>query len=437
MRRVIRDAAELDARGVRWQKAHGAPWDDQEPLLHYGVGGPVYGQTKLQRRELTSMLRPYWGDVVLHRAGNSLWLDGGILIDYVSGDRADTIPGVGWDGCWWTEAARLKGEVYDDAIYTRLTGKPDRKSGWGIFDTTPKGRNWFWSTLARRADPADPLYDPEFALHGWTTADNLRSPAAQAEVAKARRRLPWRYFRRDYLASFEAFEGQVWDEFERKVHVVPASRVPSQFARVIIPVDWGYRNPGVLLAIGLTGDGDAYVFREAYESGVQVRGGGATWTSRAKEWADELHPDSFACDPSAPDNIAAFVEAGLPAHAADNAVADGIRRVAERLHYVSRDGGLVVPPRLYVSDECPITIREVEGYHYHPRREGGHSEEPEKVNDHTCDALRMGVSELDKPAVPVGHYEPAMTRPIHGVAPAADDGDRPRRRTSWRSNVIR
>lgn len=408
VKRIVQDVARLHARGVRWTPSPSIPLKRQAPLALYWFLGPVYAQTKLQERELATILAEHAERLVLSWVGGQVWLKSGALIEFKTGERPQALVGATLDGLWITEAARAKPDLWNDSMYTRLRGQHGReKTGWCITDTSPRGRNWYWREFWRKGDPNDAQYDPAYENFTWTTADNDASPATVASVEAARRNLPWRYFRRDYLASWEAFEGQVYDQFERRIHVVEPDQIPREFTRCLIGEDFGFRNPGVVLVGGVTGDDDLYIVEEHYESGRQVAGTSDSWAACIKDAMERRPIDTVVCDPSRPDLIDALVSEDVPAMGAENEIEDGIRRVSLRMFYSEDHGRLVKRPRLFVSSECPNLIREIEGYHYDPNRAG---ETPVKRDDHAVDALRYLVASLDTSGAVGAAYETAESR---------------------------
>ena len=203
--------------------------------------------------------------------------------------------------------------------------------------------------------------------------------------------MPWRYFKRDFLASFEAFVGQIYDEFDRNVHVVRSH--PKRFVQVIACKDWGFRpNPGVTLVIGITGAGDWYIIHEEYRTELLVtpadeRDKDPCWVNVDKELQEQFNIECFYVDPSEPAYIEAYRKAGIQVKEANNAVLPGIQAVATYLHVNEETGR----PRLFVCEWCKYTIKELEGYHWKQMKDGTMLEEPEKKDDHTCDALRYAV----------------------------------------------
>lgn len=362
--------------------------------LNYWVVAPDYNLTEVAREEIADILgcddpEDMESSPLVKKFDKSklkLWLHGKILIEFKSAERPEKLVARGLDGVWMDEAARCSVIAWAN-IRARLA---DRQ-GWAIFSSTPMGKNWFYEQIYRLGDPLDPFYDPLFASFHFTTADNTAVPDLAREVELARKQMPWRYFKRDFLASFEAFVGQIYDEFDRNVHVVRSH--PKRFVQVIACKDWGFRpNPGVTLVIGITGAGDWYIIHEEYRTELLVtpadeRDKDPCWVNVDKELQEQFNIECFYVDPSEPAYIEAYRKAGIQVKEANNAVLPGIQAVATYLHVNEETGR----PRLFVCEWCKYTIKELEGYHWKQMKDGTMLEEPEKKDDHTCDALRYAV----------------------------------------------
>jgi len=156
-------------------------------------------------------------------------------------------------------------------------------------------------------------------------------------------------------------------------------------------VDWGFANPGVICVIGVDSDGRAQVVSEQYQRQRRVE----EWVNVAKQARQAWGIRSFYCDPSEPDYIRQFRDAGLPAEQADNSVNAGIQAVKNRL-VLQADGA----PRLTVTADAVWTIAEFESYQWAENRYGMR-DQPVKANDHALDALRYGVMGLDAGRKPI------------------------------------
>lgn len=277
----------------QWAGQPHAPWvrsegKDPEAFLRYFVVAP----TNALLDEPKIALRKYLGHVKDEEPGlienqgrdeNGIycwWLVGGIRIDFFSGERPELLVGRGYDGGWFEEAARLKPSVWRDNIRPALSDK----RGWAIFTTTPLGRNWFWREIWARGDAkaaalvarleggtAADYIDAEFACISWTTADNDAIPELAAEMEVARRQMPAALFRRNYLADFDAFEGQCFDLSARNARKWNRG---ERFRRVFAGFDSGN--------VGKTSHRSAFV--------IVVEGLDEVWHEAATESANDILP---------------------------------------------------------------------------------------------------------------------------------------------------
>ncbi len=92
-------------------------------------------------------------------------------------------------------------------------------------------------------------------------ADNPHLPVDYE--AKLRARYPDVWVRRFLDGDWDAFEGQVFDEFDESRHVfgfqLPAERL---FWLHILALDWGFRNPAAAVLASVDGDGHWWIWRE-------------------------------------------------------------------------------------------------------------------------------------------------------------------------------
>ncbi|MCB9479302.1 MAG: hypothetical protein H6683_06435 [Deltaproteobacteria bacterium] len=360
--------------------------------LHYWAVAPTYDLTNVQHDALVEVLSPHWRALVRQnlKSERRLELTGGIVIAFKSAHDPKTLVGVGLDGLWMDEAARVDPEAWRGQLRMRLSDR----LGWALFSTTPQARNWFYEEIWRRADEADPeRFDPQFASVHFATTANTALPHLAAEVDQARRDLPERYFAREYLASFDAFIGQVYEEFDPATHVVDDADLPAAFKEVRVGVDWGYRNPGAMIVVGRDGDDVWWVVEEIVRAKVAVDSshGNKTWVDYAKELHRKYPSARFLCDPAMPGHLRSFRAVGIPAQAADNRVAAGIQLVATLMHPLPETG-----PRLRVHRRCTHLLAEIPNYRW--QEDDIAAEEPVKQDDHALDALRYAL--LTKPHQP-------------------------------------
>jgi hypothetical protein len=356
-----------------------------KPLLHYWAVAPDYPIGKIQQREIFSIFPSEFQSSDVHFKyddnAKELRLFGSrILIEFKSADRPDSLVGVGLNGVYCTEFARFKETAWDANIRPTLTDK----LGWGIFTTTPLPRKWFMDIIDL-GNPEHPNHHPQHQNIFGKTLDNIRLPHIVEEVEVARKTLQEKWFRREYEASLECFEGQVYEEWDAKIHLPSPFEAPY-FDVVIAGVDWGFSEPGCILVVGVKfqkrGIPKFYVLDEVYERGLVVDGEDDSWVRRAQVLKMQYKIAAFFCDTSEPGYIQSFRNRGLNALFADKSVSDGIQSVATAIHISGFDG----KPSLYVNAaKCLNLPRQILQYQY------ADDEKPLGVDDHSPDALRYAI----------------------------------------------
>lgn len=257
---------------------------------------------------------------------------------------------------------------------------------------TPRGKNWFHWVFEKGERPQGaPPYigdvlanatGEEPAVFSWGSLDNpYLDPVTKALLAACYTPGTLAY-RQEVLGEVVAGEGLVYPQFDFDRHVRRAPRT-ERLVQVVVGVDWGWTNPGVMLAVGLDSSGRIWALEEVYatEQGMEW------WAEAGKRLLARWQASGLYCDPAEPGNIAALREGGLPARKANNAVLPGIAAVASKL---SADDLRICPG-------CRHTIQELGLYEW--REQGGQlvADEPAKGNDHAMDALRYAVLGLLEP----------------------------------------
>ncbi len=159
--------------------------------------------------------------------------------------------------------------------------------------------------------------------------------------------------------------------FDYTVHVKAPSEIPTHWMEMRYGVDFGWTNPSAIVAVGLDGDGRAYVLDEFYRSQVRT----CDLVSELQGMIARHGPGKVVCDRSEPGTIDALRRAGIPAQADSSKREDGIRALGSRFQKQG-DGR----PRIYVSPSCVNLISELQTYRADV-----------KENDHAVDALRYAI----------------------------------------------
>lgn len=431
VRRILQDHARAAKVGRIWDPGdRDEQTGEPKPLLHYWAVAPSHPIGKVQRREVFDVLKGKKLVASYVRTRGELWLHGGILVEFKSAEDPDSLVGAGLHGMWIDEAARLKPDAWTGNLQPTLADN----QGWGLFSTTPLGRNWFDEEIVRRADPEDIIKDPDYDLFQFTSLDNTTKPGLAEEVEKAKTRLPRRYFLREYMASRDAFAGQIYDEFSRSTHVVPLQKAPfydadpakmaakakKHFVKFVIGKDWGFSegHPGVSVLFGITRPRDPkdptsvefWALEEIYEHTWRT----LNWIEADRALVKRYGVAQIWAPHDRPDLVKEYRLAGLPIKQGAVNVAPGIEAMATLIHYEADDKGKVITqPRFFVLDRaqgagrtdyrgCPNLIRETSGYRWAVNSDGSAraEEKPLKQDDHAPDAARVAVfNEIGKKSI--------------------------------------
>jgi PBSX family phage terminase large subunit len=330
-----------------------------------------------------------------HRTLDMVVLQGGSEILFRGLDEESKIRNLdlGW---FFVDQAE---EISED-MWLTLIGRLRHPAGphraWVVFN--PAGHDWLWRRFVHRPGSG-------YAFFPVRTTDNPALPADYVESLL--RDYPREWVERFVNGSFDTFAGQVYPGFDRARHVLPTGEVlaylglsdrdpPSERRQAVLGgMDFGLRNPTVLLWAGLDPEGRIFVFDEYVRSGEVVAEHVREILSRpvlpSLIFAD---PAGWNRDPVAGYSPAQmYTDAGFPLVRGNNDVLAGIARVAELIHQ----------GRLYIADRCETLVRQMVEYRWQdPRRPERVNlpERPVKKDDHAPDALRylvMGATAPDRP----------------------------------------
>lgn len=238
--------------------------------------------------------------------------------------------------------------------------------------TNPSGpAHW----LKRRFTPPTP---GRVYLHASTFDNTLLPDDYLAEAASSSD--DFRH-RRYHLGEWVAAEGAIYHLPDDQV--VTHDLTALSWKRVVAGIDWGFTHAFACEVVGQTGSGRLAVLREVY---------------RRETLTDDLIPllrafqaryriDTFYADPSEPEYIAACQKAGLPVTPATNDVQPGIDAVAT-----------AIKAGMTVDESCTGLLGELPSYTWASDR-NGLKDQPVKVDDDACDALRYAVMGLQSSGI--------------------------------------
>lgn len=348
----------------------------------YWYIAPTYRQAK---NIAWRMLLAVWFSLPRQLRGKKneaeLWVEvGKSRISLKGADDEDSLRGSGLWGVIFDEVATYRnwkylwGEVLRPAL-------SDYK-GFGWFISTPKGYNHFYDLHLKE------LNDKDYQSFHFTSYDNPY--LNQQEIEKAKQELTEDAFGQEYLADFRKHTGLIYKEFDRSIHVVDPFELPTIW-RFYRAMDFGAVNPTVCLWIAVDTNENIYIFDEYFNSGQRTE-------SHANVVKEKNNYPIVATwgDPSGEQAILDYAQYGIYITPATKVfegdergwVKSGIEKVGQLLKVHPQTGR----PRLFISKNCPNTIREFEGYRWLEHRDELNAKEiPEKVNDHAMDAFRYFV----------------------------------------------
>ena len=241
--------AEIEKNGARFKVvACGRRWGKTTLGVHIAAkrawsGGqrvwwvaPTYALAFEVWRDFKRRLAPFWEHKL--EAERHIDLPGGGSITIRSADDPNALRGVGLDYLVVDEAAYVVEEAWTAALRPALT---DRR-GHALLISTPRGRNWFWRLFLRGGDPAH----PEWKSWQYPSASNRHLDPG--EIEDARRLLPARIFRQEYLAEFLEGGGEVFRRV-RPAATAPSDAIPQPGRTYVMGCDWGRRDDFTALAV--------------------------------------------------------------------------------------------------------------------------------------------------------------------------------------------
>lgn len=340
------------------------------------IGAPTYMMlTDATAREFFNVLPP--AAIAQHNRGRGvLTLTNGSEIFFRSMDNPDRLRGIEIAWFWLDEAPYCSYYSWTVAKgRLRQQGFP----GWGWATGTPRGKDGFYYDFEGKRKKGHHL----FRASTHANAHNL--PPGYIEGLD----YAGSFYKQEIEGLFTAYEGLVY-AFDEAIHVGHL-KDPRQRVRTIGGIDWGYKNPSVLLPIALDGDDRAYVLDEFYASRKTIDDICEKAIAMTRRYGVEV----WYAGPDEPEHIETLryrlQRDGLSCRVmpADNSIIAGIQTVTTFL--TVRDDGRA---GLYIhASNCPQTLSEFGQYAYKEpnKRLRNVDEKPEKVYDHSMDALRYAL----------------------------------------------
>ena len=165
---------------------------------------PVYSQSRVAYRRLVEGLRRSDAlDICLKKSDSEMFIEfvNHSWLFFRSAEKYDNLRAEGIHRLVIDEAARVDREAWEAVLRPAIS---DTK-GDVMFISTPKGRNWFYELYLYGKSP-DPAW-ADYQAWSFPTSDNPIIP--EKDIEQARKSLPEKIFRQEYLAEFIEEEGEV------------------------------------------------------------------------------------------------------------------------------------------------------------------------------------------------------------------------------------
>lgn len=229
-----------------------------------------------------------------------------------------------------------------------------------------------------------------------THADN---PSITEDYLNTLRALPGVKRKRLYEGLWVQAEGAIYDEFSPDLIVDPFP-IPAHWPRVV-GVDFGYNNPTAAQWWAISPDDVAYMYREIYHTGLAP----AELADQLRHYSEGEEIYRYFTDHAATDR-ATLRRNGISTLKAEKSVLAGIEIVARRMRrdkrgyaklYLLRNALVKVDGHLKEKGRPTCLADEITAYSWQESNSNGIiKDQPLKINDHACDAMRYALASWEK-----------------------------------------
>ncbi len=324
-------------------------------------------------------------------------------------------------GWFWIDEVNEVDENKFDILKGRLRHKAQPKRV-GFLTSNSEGKNWTYKQFVLGKGIRAEADHAKYLTIKAPSNENTYLPQDYLEVLNS---YTGDLYERYVLASWNVFEGQIFPDFHRGIHVIKPFAIPAEWKK-IGGIDHGERNPSTFLWCALTNKGDLVFYREYKQSGEFVdQHIKNIYELNAGEKIEyvEIDPSTKSVrggsgrkvDMEYREEWEKVFGHKMPMRFANNDVNAGIARVhkylrvdPEREHIGTKTKGA---PRIYIFDTCTQLIDELEGYKWKkiaPTNENDPDEAPRKKDDHLVDPLRYIV--MSRPDISVGSVASKVDR---------------------------
>lgn len=271
--------------------------------------------------------------------------------------------------------------LYPESIIDMIDTRLSRSYSQGFADMNPSHPRHKVKQWIDKAESGNPQY---YSLH-FTLDDN---PFLGDDYKKRiRESLSGVFFKRNYLGLWCLAEGAIFDFFDRSIYV--KKQPPRSAEYWVAGVDVGTVNSFACTLMGVntginTQSGVCRWFEKEYVWDSKKKGRQKTNSEYAEDVYEFLEPygvKGIYVDPSAAAFKLELKKRGLPVIDANNDVLNGIAFMVSEMQ----------KGNLFVCEECPNMIREIQSYVWDAKAAERGEDKPLKRDDHSIDSGRYAV----------------------------------------------
>lgn len=219
------------------------------------IMSPNYGLSQISFELQRQLIKHFDLEVARDNAKDKVVeLTNGSAIRMGSVNQVDSVVGRSYKLIIFDEAALT--DAGEDAFNIALRPTLDAEDSKAIFISTPRGKNNWFSNFYNRGFTDE--YKSWASIHA-TYHDNPR--VSQEDIEEAKRSMSKAEFEQEYLASFNTYEGQIWDLSEECI--IEPFDVSS--CDMIMGLDVGFRDATAAVFVAYSFDTEEYYVVDEYE----------------------------------------------------------------------------------------------------------------------------------------------------------------------------
>ena len=339
------------------------------PDCHVLIMSPNYNLSSISFEIQRKLIKKFDLEVAKNNLKDKvIELENGSTVRMGSISTVDSCVGRSYNLILFDEAALSEGG--EEAFNVSLRPTLDKPNSKAIFLSTPRGRlNWFSKFHSRGFSDKYPEW---VSLHADYT-ENHRM--AESDVAEAKRSMSAAEFEQEYMASFNVFEGRIYNFDRNNILEYQYQEGDELFAGL----DPGYKDPTAFAVIAYRPSEDCFYVIDEYVKSSKTT---AEHAIVIKEMVDK-----YLIDPIFIDSAAAQFAADL-AYIYDIGTIKAKKQVLEGIAYVQT---IIETGRLKVDPKCTNTLGMLDQYRWDTRETLTKEKPKHDEHSHIADALRYAL----------------------------------------------